>query len=236
MQTTNLKKFILPVLVVLFFTLFYLAVGRKSYITVTGTYSSQESNQQASFGAYLESKNADKQVAVDNLSERTEAVMTALRDFGIPQGDLMTTTVNVYQEQLYNPDTSRSDLGDWIASTNIEVKLAEGDRAQELISLLTSLDINNYYGPNYTYSNENVDQSALLTGAYENAVEKAQSMAQLRGMRLGRMVSFVEGYSPDSPIIYGRMDGLGGGGGVPVEPGTSEISKTVTVTFELSKF
>lgn len=233
--TPQLKKYLVPLLVLLVLLGVYALWGNKSYITVTGVSESALANQKASFTAFIESRNAEKQAAATDLSERTESLLGALREFGFTDENLETTHVNVFQEQIYDQSTGRSTPGDWIATGNIEIKLDDVSRTQELTELLVTLDVTNYYGPNFTVGTENIDQTELLIGAYENARNKAEAMAEMRGMRLGKMVSLVEGSSSGSPIMYDRMEGLGGGG-MPIEPGTSDVAKSVTVTFELRPF
>jgi len=49
---------------------------------------------------------------------------------------------------------------------------------------------------------------------------------------LGKVINIVEGTSGATSYRSIGFEG-GGGGGAPVEPGSQNISKSVTVTFEL---
>src|SRR3990167_5592344 len=76
-------------------------------------------------------------------------------------------------------------------------------------------------------------QKALLDAAIKDAREKASTIAQSSGRRLGKVVSVNESSMGGSyaPVMYDRAMGAGGGG--YVEPGTSNVTQTVTVVFEL---
>ena len=74
-------------------------------------------------------------------------------------------------------------------------------------------------------------ESELLSKALEKARVKAEQLAGAEGRKVGKAVSITEGVTSMPGIL--KMEGLGGGGGVPLEPGSSQVSKLVTVTFEL---
>jgi len=57
-------------------------------------------------------------------------------------------------------------------------------------------------------------------------------MAVSSGASLGEVMSVVEGYNAPIYPVY-ALGGRGGGGGAAVEPGSSTVAKTVTVTFRL---
>jgi len=91
------------------------------------------------------------------------------------------------------------------------------------------------WGPNLSIDSKKTDSDELLTSAIEDARQKAERMAKSMGAKLGKVIKVEEG-GAGSPILYGlaKEDSrMMGGGGAPIEPGSTEISKTVTVTFEL---
>ena len=66
-----------------------------------------------------------------------------------------------------------------------------------------------------------------------DAKEKAGLMARSAGRKLGKVVGVSEGNSGNIYPIYKSVGLDLGGGGASAEPGTSTISKTLTVSFEL---
>ena len=117
-------------------------------------------------------------------------------------------------------------------SNTVEIKLRNVDQAAGLAGLLTKSGANNVYGPNFTFDDTSEQATALFDAAIQNAKEKAMKVAAGSGAKLGNVLSVTEAGASQQPVpLYARMEG--GGGGVPIEPGSGTVSKSVTVTFEL---
>jgi len=72
----------------------------------------------------------------------------------------------------------------------------------------------------------------LFDEAMKNAKEKAEAVAKSSGRKLGKVLSVTEGGTSNAyPVMYAAKDSMGGG--ASVEPGSSTVSKSVTVVFEL---
>ncbi len=205
-------------------------------ITVTGTAEKDYSNQLSTYYLTLEFHNADKAKAVEQLSQKTDEVMTKIKEFGIDEKDIKTQSLNVYQREdgYYEGVSYRSSPGDWYASYSIEIILRDISKSVQLTSLLTSIEDSSMWGPNVTVDDSKFDYDELLVEAIGDAREKADKMAKSMGARVGKVIKVDEGGTSDVFYGYAKEDmAMGGGGGFPIEPGTSSISRTVTVTFEL---
>ncbi len=65
-----------------------------------------------------------------------------------------------------------------------------------------------------------------------DAKEKAEIIAKASGRKLGKVLTVTEGSAGSNLLpMYAAKEGMGGG--ASVEPGTSTVSKSMTVTFEL---
>lgn len=206
-------------------------------ITVTGTADADYTNQLSSYYLTIEVKNSNKEKAVEELSNRTTEAVNKIKEFGIDQKDIKTQSLNVYQEELsrYENGEYTSKLGDWRASYSIEIVLRDTSRSVELTALLAGVEKSSMWGPSLTVDNSMNDYDQLLVQAIEDAREKAEKMAKSMGSRVGKVIQIDEGITSGDYMIT-KMDmavGAGGGGGFPIEPGTSKVSRSVTVTFEL---
>src|SRR3989344_8474314 len=189
-------------------------------ITVTGTSEQQTKNQIAMFTAGVTSVKDKKEDAVSEVNAKMEEMVTALKNFGIATPDIKTQNASIYQmqETYYEDGRQKNRPGQWSVSNNVEIVLRDVDKASALSDLLAKSGANNVYGPTFS-----LDQT---TGFEEKIVAAAS------GACLGEVVNVVEGYN--SPIYPAyALGGRGGGGGAAVEPGSSTVSKTVTVTFRL---
>ncbi len=204
-------------------------------VTVVGEAKSQEKSQIAIFTAGVNAYNDDKTVAVNEVNKKVEAIIEAVKEFGVTSEDIKTQSLNIYQnqDQYYEDGRQKYRPGQWNVGNTVEIKLQNVDRAATLASVLTKGGATNVYGPNFTFDDTSEQATALLDAAFKNAETKAAKVAQSTGRTLGKVVSVVEAGASQQPVPYFKMEGGGGGGGGAVEPGSGTVSKSVTVTFEL---
>lgn len=212
----------------------FTSIFSKRSITVTGSAIRQQTNQLASFNATVNSKNADKALAVSEVTKKSEKLMADLKQFGIADKDLKTQSLNIYREQVpyYVDGGQRFKDGDWNASISVDITLRDISKSSDLTDLLAKSDTSNMYGPSYSLDEGEPDKTALLKNAFDNAKSKADSLAKGMGMKVGKVKSVVEGADYGSSIYPMKGGGTGAGGG-GMEPGSSYVSTTLTVTFEL---
>ncbi|AHB40215.1 TPA: DUF541 domain-containing protein [candidate division WWE3 bacterium] len=204
-------------------------------ISVSGSSTSQVKNQIASYSLTIEVSDADKAKAVEALTERSKNVVQMIKDFGIPEEDIETTSLNIYQRQdsVYRGGVTTYELGDWFASYTINSKLRDLARSDDLTALLATVEKASMWGPNLTIDDKMIDEEALLNAAIEDARNKASAIAVGMGRKLGKAVQINEGFVQ---YMYGgiKNEAFGaGGGGIPIEPGSTSTYKNVTVIFEL---
>lgn len=209
----------------------------KRTITVVGTSTGDYANQIANFYLNLEYHNKEKDKAVEELNEKSKIAVDKIREFGIDSKDIMTQNLNVYQreEPYYEDGITKYKPNEWYASYSIEITLRDLTKSTDFTEFLTSVESSSMWGPNLSIDSTKTDSDELLISAIEDAKQKAERMASSMGAKLGKVIQVEEG-GAGSPMLYGvaKQDSLMmGGGGAPIEPGSTEISKTVTVTFEL---
>jgi uncharacterized protein YggE len=201
-------------------------------VTIVGEAKTKQKNQKATFSAGVNVVSDNKDTAIADVNRKVQAIIDGVKAFGVAAEDIKTQNLNVYQgeETYYDGGTQKARPGQWRVSNTVEITLTDVDRAQGLADVLTRSGANNIYGPNFSIDDTADMEGELIDEAMKNAYEKALKVAASSGRKLGKMVSFTEGYQP-MPVY--RMEGGGGGGG-GIEPGTATVSKTVTVTYELA--
>jgi uncharacterized protein len=202
-------------------------------IVVTGTSKEQKRNEIARFTAGASAVNDDRDTAVNEVNGIVTKITEAVKTFGVKDEDIKTSNLSIYQEEenYYEEGVQKRRKGQWRVSNNVEVVLRNVDEASQLADILTKNGATNVYGPMLTLDDSQKAGDELLASAIEDAREKAEIMAEAAGGSLGEVVSVVEGSSPTS--IYRAMSEMGGGGGIPIEPGSSMVSKSVVVSFRL---
>lgn len=243
-EKISIKKFNFVYLVLILLAVAGLSYGIYSYlknsdkrtITVTGEARGDYANQISTYYLTLEYHNKDKEKAVEELNNKTKEAVDKIKEFGIDSKDIKTQSLNVYQrEEAYlDEGVTKYEPQDWYASYSVEVILRDLSRSVELTSLLTTIDSASMWGPNLSIDDSRTDSDELLITAIEDARQKAERMAKSMGGTVGKAIKIDEGSMPRDLYGITKMDsGFGGAEGVPIEPGSSTISKSVTVTFEL---
>ena len=204
-------------------------------VTVTGEAKTQQKNQVARFTAGVNITNSNKDQAVSEANKRVQEIIDSLKTFGIPQDDIKTQNLSIYQseENYYDVDGSRKTRpGEWRVSNSLELTLKDIDRSSELSDLLTKSGANQVYGPSFSLDDTGDTERALLEEAIKDAKGKAEIIAKSSNKTLGQVLTINEGLSSGLQTpMYSRE--MGGGGGAPIETGTGTVYKSVTVTFEL---
>ena len=151
--------------------------------------------------------------------------------------NITTTSLNSYQKQESSPmPPYTSKLTDWVYSQTISIRLTDVSKVNDLVDLIGKSESSNIYGPNFTVDTNQIDDSSVTTKAFENGREKAEKLAALSGKKIGKVL-YISEYenSPAVPFSRSEMAGLGGAvsdkAEVPI--GGSEITKSLTITFEL---
>lgn len=203
-------------------------------VTVSGFAKTQQNTQVASFYVGVYSVGDDKEKAITEVNSKIEGVIKTAKDFGIKDTDIKTQNMSVYQqEEPYIENTrQKTRKGQWRADNNISITLREVDKATELSAALFKTGANSVSGPNFAVDDTNDSETALIDEAIKNAKTKAEQIAKASGRKLGKVMRVEEAGTSSVYPMYDRA-ASSGIGGAPMEPGTSTITKTLTVTFGL---
>ena len=220
-------------------------------ITVTGSAQSDVANQMATFNATVTATNADKQTAIDKVNTQMTTLLKSLKDFGIADADIKTESISVNQMPVRIPQGTTSNgattltypvppqgtgNGDWQASNSVSITLRDLTKSSSLTDLLNTSGATNVYGPNLTTgTNTSATDADLLAKAVADAKSKAVAVAESGGQTLGKMINVQEsGSNYSMPMTFATKDSSAiGSAPAPVQPGTSTLYKSVTVTYEL---
>lgn len=244
MKTVNflvgMLVFVAVVALLYFFPWKYITWGKivmtpERMVTVTGYAESKEKNQIANYSAGVNSVKDNKDEAIKEVNDKIAAITAAVIGFGVDASDIQTQSMSVYQRQdtYYDNGVQKSRPGQWDVNNTISVVLRDVNRASALADLLTNSGATNVYGPNFQLDTTKKAEDALTAEAIANAQIKAEAMAKASGTVLDKIVSVSEGSNGGAVYPLSAMDGRGGGGGAAVQPGSTTVSKTVTVVWSL---
>lgn len=202
-------------------------------ITVTGYAETTESNQVATFYAGVGATNKNKEAALAEVNATMEKAIAAVKRFGVSEADIQTSNMSVYQgqEEYYEDGQRKYRPGDWNVNNSINIKLRNVEQASDLHSVLVESGLNNISGPNFSLDSDTRATADLISKAVDDARQKAESIARSQGVRLGELLYLTEGGASGYSPMRAYMEG--GGGGAPTQPGSSQISTSVTATFAI---
>ena len=201
-------------------------------VTVIGAGQVQGTPDMLTANVSIESTAPDVTTAMNQTSERTQAVIDALVNTAkVSRDDISTTTVNL-QEQ-YNPN-STAIIG-YRASNSLAVKIRKLDSASQTLALIVTTGGNatRLNSVNYSIDDDSQLVKDARARAFEDAKARAEQYAQLSGLDLGKVISISEtgGTPPPTPLDMPREAAAAP---VPLEPGKQTVSFAVTVVWELT--
>jgi uncharacterized protein len=195
-------------------------------VTATGSVTAVPDRAELSFGVTTHGSTSEGALAEN--SARMRRLVTALEDAGIPKASIQTQTVSV--SPRISPTGERVD--GFTAENTVSVEVAAG-RAGAIVDLAVENGATNAYGPSFDRSDRQKQYNAALAKAVEQARAKAEALASAANVSLGDVTRVVEGGEP-GPIVYETAARTKAAPDTPVEPGTEEVTASVTVTFSVS--
>ncbi|GAA3118624.1 hypothetical protein GCM10010530_46050 [Kribbella aluminosa] len=176
----------------------------------------------------VEHAEVDVAAAVAKVSERTDAVVAALRAQGVDRGQLATSAVNVYQDYR-EPGAPTA----YRAAHTIQVETRDLTGFGGLLNAAVGAAGNDLglHGMQFDIA----DKSALLVQArelaFQQAREKAEHLAGLAGYSLGGVTTVSETHSPDGIPVVRLQASKAYESSLSITPGEHTVEVSLQVTF-----
>jgi len=174
--------------------------------------------------------------AVNNNNNQTQALVDALKNAGVAAVDLQTSNFSVYSTSQYDKVTGQSTGTAYAVDNTVYVTVRDLSKIGSLLNTAVGAGANNINSITFDVADKTAAMAQARQKAMTNASSLASELAQTAGVKLGEIQSV--SYSDNSPIAYSY--GMGGGGAaaapnasVPIQPGLTQISVTVSVTYTL---
>jgi len=179
----------------------------------------------------------------DRNNEKINAIIDYVKSAGVDSKDIVTSQFYAYPQ--YNYSNGQSNITGYQANQTITIKIHGIDKSQSTLEKIVDEAVNRganeIQGVSFTFEDaDNLRQEARKM-AIAKAKEKAAELAAEAGLSLGKVVSISEaGTNYPGPIPY-ATDSFGRGGAVApeksvapnIEPGSQDITETMTVVFEV---
>ncbi len=199
-------------------------------VTVTGegTVAAVPDNAVIRLGVSSQAKTA--RAASDANAKEMTAVIAAIKDSGVADRDIQTTSLTL-QPQYDANKTGAARLIGFQANNQVTVKLRDISRLPAVLDRAIAAGANEMSGIEFVVSEQAKLLDKARSAAIADARHKAELYATAAGMKVGRVMAISEEGSVPQPRAFQAMRA---GAAVPIAPGEQMLRAVVTVSYELT--
>ena len=209
--------------------------GQAQGISVTGTGKASGAPDMALLTLGVSAEEKSVKEARDKAAEAMNGVIKSLKDNGVDDKDVQTQQLSI--EPQFDYADGRQELRGFRVTNIVTSKLRDLDRVGEVVDDAATAggDLLEVRGLSFTIE----DPAELRAQAREEAVKdaraRAERLAELSGVKLGKPISInEEGFVVPPSIPFGRGDlQAAPAAETPVQPGEMEVSVNVSVVFAI---
>ena len=202
------------------------AAAESGGLTVQGTASVASVPDRAELSFGVESQGQTAKAALAANAAEMRRVIAALKAAG--GTDVKTQSVSL--SPRYN---ETNEVQAFVATNTVSATIKEIAKAGALIDAGVNAGANQVYGPSLSRGDQGELYRNALKAAVADARASAQVLASASNLALGRITAVVEG-GGSAPLPYATASKAMDAGSTPIEPGTQQVTATVTVTFAAS--
>lgn len=165
-----------------------------------------------------------------------ERIMRALDEEGIEAKDIQTADYSIWPEQQHDPRGSGEiTITGYRVNNTVRVTVRDIERLGKVIAAVTDAGANAIHGIGFSVEDSAALEASARAAAMADARTRAESLAELAGVDLGRVmqVSMSPGGGYPVPMMGGRME-MANSASVPgISTGQLSITVQVQVTYEI---
>lgn len=173
--------------------------------------------------------------AQDQINSVVNNISQAVKGLGVDSKDIQTISYNINPD--YDYSSSPAKIKGYSAHTTLSIKVREIDKINGAIDTATTNGANEVSGVRFDVDDKTEAQNEARSKAVDEAKKKAQDAAKIAGFKLGRIINYYE-TDYGSPVLYSasniRTLDIAAEKATQIEPGTSEIRITVTLSYEIN--
>ncbi len=163
-------------------------------------------------------------------------VLAALKKSGIPKDKIQTTSFRLNPKYKY--EKGQRNLIGYTATNQVRVTLNDLSKVGKIIDTAIAAGANNVSNVIFTVKDDAPHKRAALKKAFNNAKEKAKTIASAAGLTLKKIMRISEsGAQVISPYLGVRAMKAESGmkSETPIVPGKVEVRGSLTVVYECVK-
>lgn len=164
-------------------------------------------------------------------------VIDSVKNLGVDAKDITTSQYNLYPQYDYS-NLRLPRITGYEFNQSVTVKIRDLGKINDVLDVGIKSGSNQVGQLSFDIDDPSAVKKQAREKAFTAAKNKAKEMADAAGVKLGRVVTFSEGYNYAPPMYANfKMDAAipeaAAVGGAAVQPGSQEFNMTVSVTYEI---
>jgi uncharacterized protein YggE len=229
---------------------------RMTGVTVTGIGEFEAKPDIAHITLGCESQASNAAEATAATAAKITAVIAAIKQAGVQDKDVQTAQLSIFSEQVAPPPYQPPPVAPagpgktapvapaapplpqffYRATNTVVVTIRQIDRAGTIIGLAFAAGANQAGGIEFDVENHQPLEDQARAKAIADAAHRAQELARLTNVKLGRVLSVSEGAGQDGPRpMYEAKPVAFRAAAAPVESGQIKVSYVVQVVYAIAE-
>lgn len=176
--------------------------------------------------------------ATKEASDKMAAVLAAIKAQGVDAKDIQTTSYNVFPITDQPKEGESAKITGYRVSNLVTVKVRSIADVGKVLDAAIEAGANSINSVYFMVNDPSKAQEEARTQAVKDAMAKAQTLATAAGVKVGKIISISEVSGVVIPYynrdVFQSAPAAAGGAG-PVETGSTEVTATVEMHFEIGQ-
>lgn len=182
----------------------------------------------------VQAQGASVKIVQQELNSKINKISDAVKKLGIDKADIQTANYNL--SPMYDYRNGNQKITGYEANSTLTIRVKNIDKANDVVDAATANGANQIGGISFDVADKTKAENDARALAVAQAKKKAEVAAKTAGFTLGRVINYSEG-SGNSPRPYPMMakaDAVEVGmAPTQIEPGSSEVVMTVSLSYEI---
>ena len=203
-------------------------------ITVDGTGAASAAPDIADIELGVETFDEDPTLAITANATAMTDVIEALLSLDIAEDDIQTISFNMWVEQVYGPDGPTGEFLYNVAN-EIKVRVRDLDMTGDVLGTALAAGANTVSGIRFGVEDTQALEEAARDAAVDNAIVKAEQLADRLGIEVGDVRHVVEtsrGFPQAAPVERAIVFDAESAS-VPISPGDFMVRVSVNIVFDI---
>jgi uncharacterized protein YggE len=189
----------------------------------------------ATFSLGISAQAATVADAQSQAAKAMDAVMNALISNGVAAKDIQTQQFSIQQLTKWDPKTNTNTVTGYQVTNIVTAKIRTLDKAGSIIDAVAAAggDLTRVNGISFSVDDPTVYNNQAREKAIADAKAKAEQMASLSGVKLGKPTYISESTPYPSPTPVFKADSSGAAPSTPISPGEMKITVNVQIVYSI---